>query len=586
MPEELTDAQIQEAIDALSLPETRQLLARLTMPDYWEWPVDIKTFLTHKDYLNRTDWWPTVLEDLVNIFAENGNDDAFGAFKYNEAALLEAIGSGKSYKIAGAACYLTYRQLCFTNRHKRFFMADSTRSAFMVVAPTAKLAKEIIFGYVSLFIGASPWFQKYYKPDPTIKSMLRFDPAPEDEEGNPLPTIDENGKARYFKNLAILPGNSSETSALGWSLYGAAIDEANFWETYESIKAGKNEITDEMYTKLQRRIRSRFKDWGVMCVISSSEQEDDFIERKLDEAEDDDRIYARRRATWEAKPPGFFRPGTFEVKTKLKGKDIILQVPNDLRLDFDKNLIKSLRDHASVPAGSENNYLDPTKVELASTRKGHILPNPVAKCDSMGYIQEFAEHMKHPVPYPVTIGTDLSLTRDSCGMAMSYWDPARNCMTTPFLWEIKCTPTRPLDYDEVKKVWYTLRDFGWNFHMATFDNFQSTDIMQQFEAKGIATEKVSVDVNTIPYDTLSGYLLFNELVWYPHPTAVKELKKLVLIHGKKVDHPKAGTKDTADALAQNAFMIGRDIRAMTSLGEDPGDKFSSSDTGTGAGYLG
>lgn len=586
MPEELTDKQIQEAVDALSLPEARQLLARLKFPEYWELPVDIKTFLTHPDYLNRQDWYPAVLEDLVNIFANKGDDDLFGAFAYTEAALLEAIGSGKSFKIAGAACYLTYRQLCFTNRHKRFQLADSTRSAFMVVAPTAKLAKEIIFGYASLFIGSSPWFQKYYKPDPAIKSMLRFDPSPEDEDGNPLPTIDENGKARYFKNLAILPGNSSETSALGWSLYGAAIDEANFWETYESLKLGKNETVDEMYTKLKRRINSRFKDWGVMSVISSSEQEDDFIERKLLAAEEDPRIYARRRATWEAKPPGFFRPGTFEVKTKLHGREIVLNVPTDLRLDFNDNLIKSLRDHASIPAGSENNYLDPAKVEAAATRKGYLLPSPVKQCDNMGYIIEYADHIKHPVPYPCVISTDLSKSRDSCGIAMSYWDPARNCMTTPFLWEIKCSPTRPLDYEEVRKVYYSLKDFGWNIHRGTFDNFQSTDIMQQLEARGIECEHVSVDVNTIPYDTLSGYLLFNELVWYPHPTAVKELKKLVLILGKKIDHPKAGTKDTADALAQNAFMIGRDIRAMTSLGEDPGDKLSSSDTGTGAGYLG
>lgn len=575
-PEEAQAQAIQEAVNQLTLPERRQLEAVLREDKvYWEVPVDIITFIEHPDYLDRKgEFFPSVLHDLRLIFDAKGEDNADGAFAYNEAALLKAIGSGKSYGTGAMATYLTYRLLCFTNYHKRMGLADSTKSAFVVMAPTGRLAKEILFSYVSQFVYKSPWFRKYYPPDPNIKSILRFDPQPEDKEGNALDT-----KGKYYKNLAIIPGNSSENSALGWSLYGAAIDEANFWETYENLKNGNNETVEKIYTALQRRIRSRFKNWGVLALISSSEQEDDFIEKKIIESEDDKDIYAIRLAIWEAKPAGYYSAETFEVKAQLHGKDVLIYPPIDLKKDFKKNELKSLRDHASIPAGSENNFFNPATVEKMAKAVDNILPSPVAECDYMGYIEKWAEHMKTPVPYICVFSGDLSKSRDSCGLAMSYWDPYRNRMVTPFLWEIQASHQRPLDYEAVRQIIRDLRGFGWNIHVATFDNYQSTDMMQQLEAEGIATEKISVDANTIPYDTLSDYLLTNSLAWFPHPTCVRELKKLVIILGKKIDHPKAGTKDTADALAANAFIIGRDIRAMTSIGADPGDKYSSTSTG-------
>lgn len=570
--------EIATLVEKLTLPEARQLLAALMRPDeYFEIPVGIREFVEHPDYLDRTNTYPSVMRDLEAIFAEDLDKHGIpvtGNFAIREAALLKGIGSGKSYETAICAVYMTYRMLCFKNPQKRFGLDDSTKAAYMVVAPTARLAKDIVFGYCSLFVGRSPWYRTYYPPDPTINSVLRFDPQPEDDSGKPI----EELNARPYKNLAIIPGNSSENSALGYALYGAAIDEANFWETYENLKNGTNERTDEMFTRLQRRISSRFGyDWGLLSVISSSEQDDDFVEKKLIQARDNPSIYAVRLSIWEAKPKGTYSSETFELKTKLHGEDVTLHIPIDLRQAFRDDILRSLRDWASIPVGAENNYLNPSSVELASKRG--VLPNPVKKSDAFGYIVEFADHMKKPAPYMAVISTDLSISRDSCGMAMSHWDPLHNRMTTPFLWQIRCTKENPLDYEEVRKTIQALRDFGWNFHLATFDNFQSTDMMQQLESSGIPTEKVSVDANTIPYDTLSGYLLENMLSWYPHPTAVNELKKLVLIRGKKVDHPKAASKDVADALAQNAFIIGRDLRAMTSVGTDPGDKYSTGGTG-------
>lgn len=574
---------IADAVEKLTVPQARQLLARLDdryKDLYFEVPVGVREFIESPDYLNRKgEIWPSIVEELEQIFRPSEEDPE--AFQYGEAVLLMGIGSGKSFETGISAAYLTYRMLCFKSPHKRFALALNTEMDYLIVAPNATKAG-IVFNYVSNLVSSSPWFQTYYPPDPNISSELRFDHQPVDDHGKPVPSA----IGKPYKNVIIMPGNSSQSSPLGHSLFGAAIDEANFWETYESIKNGKNERLDSMYLALQRRIESRFGNWGLLSMISSSQHDDDFTELKILEADTEDgkHIYAARKAIWERKPKGTYSAKVFNVETRLHGVMIDIQVPIDLKRHFNKNRMAALRDFASIPAGAENNYLDPEKVQYVAEH--FALISPVKECDDMGYILEWADHMDRPVPYLCSIGVDLSKSRDSCGIALGYWNPETNRLVVPFLWEIKCSKERPLDYAAVREVITTLRDKGWLIHLATFDNFQSADTMQQLERAGITCEKISVDANTAAYDTLSDYLGDKAMMWYPHPTAVKELKKVVLIAGKKVDHPKGGSKDVADALAHVAFIVGRDLRSMTSVGVNPGSAHDVPSPSSGRGGTG
>jgi len=205
----------------------------------------------------------------------------------------------------------------------------------------------------------------------------------------------------------------------------------------------------------------------------------------------------------------------------------------------------------------------------------HSLPNPIKKADIMGYVikrEDWADHIRTPKPYPCCIHIDLALTRDQCGFALSHWNPVNNRCSQPIVHQIKCTPRMPLNFQAVRNMVIQLKELGWMIVLVSYDNFQSAESMQQLELQGIPTEKVSVDSNTAPYDTLADYISDDAYEFYPHPVAVRELKKLIMVAGKKIDHPKKKSKDVADAQAGSAFITARDLRIMTGIGKDPGSQ--------------
>ena len=158
----------------------------LANPDYDFKPVDIKEFINSPDYLNAgSECWDSVKADLIELF--NG--------KYNEAVFCCSTGSGKSYGASIIIAYMVYKTLCLHNPQTYFGMAKHTHICFLNMSVRAEQSKKVVFGEIKARIDNSRWFQKYYPPDPTIKSELRF-----------------------AKHIFVFPGNSRETFPLGFNI--------------------------------------------------------------------------------------------------------------------------------------------------------------------------------------------------------------------------------------------------------------------------------------------------------------------------------------------------------------------------------
>jgi hypothetical protein len=68
---------------------------------------------------------------------------------------------------------------------------------------------------------------------------------------------------------------------------------------------------------------------------------------------------------------------------------------------------------------------------------------------------------------------------------------------------------------------------------------------------GVNSEKLSVDKDLAGYETLKEGIYTGKVKYYRHEWFLKELKRLELVKGKKVDHPATagGSKDVCDAVA-------------------------------------
>jgi len=532
-------------LSKLSVPEQRQFLAAERYPEtWWEVPTRIREFITSPHYLNMgEEVWPSIREELDEALSL----DEQGEFVFNEVVLLKAIGAGKSMTSSIIFAYLVYWLLCLKDPQRFFGLARGSKIAFLNMAPSATKAKDVVFHEVKTRVENSPWFRRYFPPDPRIKSKLLFDHVRVDEEGKELEGY------RGQKNIAVIPGNSSKNMAIGYNVFGGVIDEAAFFETMENIGKSSTERTDAIYDAIQRRIFSRFGKRGMLVMISSPQYADDFIEKKYEEARENPRVFAVRKSLWEAKPEGTYSKETFAHETELGGRKLKLLIPVDFKSEFKKNPHKALRDLAAIPSLAINPYMSPSAVDAIAERTA--LQSPVTRESEMGYPLEFAAWFKPP-KVQVAIHIDLSLTRDACGFAMGYWDAEKQRAVYPLVHQIRCSQAHPLDFQAIRDLVLKLKALGFGIFRVSFDNFQSTDSIQLLQKKGIETEKLSVDTSMEPYDTLLGFINSGEADFPAHPVLTRELKRLELVNGKKVDHPPHGSKDVADAVAGVSYWLG------------------------------
>jgi len=105
---------------------------------------------------------------------------------------------------------------------------------------------------------------------------------------------------------------------------------------------------------------------------------------------------------------------------------------------------------------------------------------------------------------------------------------------------------------DLRHLVYDLSAHGFMVTRVSLDSWQSSDTIQQLKQRGYRAEVVSVDLTPDPYDNLKTALYEDRVVLYNYPPLRKELETLQEDRRgrrRKIDHPPAGSKDVADALA-------------------------------------
>jgi hypothetical protein len=132
---------------------------------------------------------------------------------------------------------------------------------------------------------------------------------------------------RFPKNIVLFPGTGQASSALGYDIYSADLDELNDFQIVDRSKKMSSrpqyDAAEECTREIQGRIESRFhprnlfaagKKYGFINLIGQARYPDSFLERKIREAQalgDESSIYWVRKAVYEAQPPERFSKEKF-----------------------------------------------------------------------------------------------------------------------------------------------------------------------------------------------------------------------------------------------------------------------------------
>jgi hypothetical protein len=114
-------------------------------------------------------------------------------------------------------------------------------------------------------------------------------------------------------------------------------------------------------------------------------------------------------------------------------------------------------------------------------------------------------------------------------------------------------PPREIQIRWARELAHELKKRGFRIKRFTFDGFESRDSMQILEKSGVESKKVSTDRSNEPWRNLMDVMYDGRLIAKHRDLLVDELLGLTLLPNGKVDHPRLGSKDEADALACAVF---------------------------------
>ena len=524
--------------------------------EFDEKPVDLRTFVKSPQYLGLpelSEYQYTLIEKSSQIYKEAtliklfGEEEGKRNFKQTASEVIAQLGkgSGKDYCSTIAVSYIVYLLLCLKDPASYYGKPPGDSIDIINIAINAQQASNVFFKGFRTRIDKSPWFVGKYS--------------------------EKASEIKFNKNITVHSGHSEREAWEGYNVIVVILDEISGFSIENTTGHEQAKTGSAIYEMYRGSVDSRFPDFGKVILLSFPRYKNDYIQQrytdviaeketvvrthhfKLDENlpdgtdgnefdidwEEDHilsykypKVYALKRPTWEVNP-------TRSI--------------DDFKIAFYRDAPDALGRFACMPPEAIDAFFKSReKIEKAFN-------NMAIAVDNFGRFESWF------APDPdkeYFIHVDLAQKHDHCAVAMAHVNKWVNVKVTetysqpaPIV-EVDVvrywTPTadKSVDFTEVKDYILSLRTMGFNVRLCTFDRWNSHDMMQQLKQYGINTETLSVGKKH--YDDMA-MIVSEDRLTGPHiPLLIDELLQLKIMRDK-VDHPRKGSKDLADAVCGSIY---------------------------------
>jgi hypothetical protein len=524
--------------------------------EFEERPVDLRTFVTSPDYLGLpplSEAQYVLIEKSSQVYKEAtlvklfGEDEGRRMFKQTCTEVIAQLGkgSGKDYSSTIAVAYIVYLLLCLKDPATYYGKPPGDSIDILNIAINSQQANNVFFKGFKTRIDRSPWFVGKYEAK---ASEMKFDKA-----------------------ITVHSGHSEREAWEGYNVIVVILDEISGFAIENTTGHDQAKTADAIYEMYRASVDSRFPDFGKVILLSFPRFKNDPIQKFYNSviAEKETVIRSHKFKMNEDLPDGI-DGNEFEVEWEedhitsyLIPKVYALKRPtwevnptrsiDDFKTAFYKNSLDALGRFACMPPEMIDAFFKSRdKIEKAFS-------NGARAVDDFGRLEDWfapdpdKEYFLH---------VDLAQKHDHCAVAMSHVQKWVNVKVTdnysqpaPIV-EVDAvrywtpTPDKSVDFTEVKDYILALRTRGFKIRVCTFDRWNSHDMMQQLKQYGINTEILSVAKKH--YDDMAMVVLEERLHGPYIPLLVDELLQLKIMRDK-VDHPRKGSKDLADAVCGSIF---------------------------------
>jgi hypothetical protein len=469
-------------------------------------------------------------------------------------------GSGKGHVCRTISCRVAYLLLCLRSPQDYYGMPGQDSIHLLNVAMNAQQAQRAFFDPIEKLVRTSPWFRD--KAAPTRGAIV------------------------YDKNIEAISGHSEAESQEGLNLLLGVADEIDGFRSKEEVRGNVTGripqntvegIFDMMRTSSSTRFPRTFKNvrisypryLGSAIQRLTAQSREDIAKR----GEKSRHYVSGPLPTWVVNPN--FKQ--FEL-VAVEGTDEL--VPEVYVSDYEEDANMAKAKYECKPSKASNPFFRNEFLVRSAFKPSTRQPIEVSyRRDGDGWEVEY-DISPDLVPIKgaqYAMHGDLAVTGDRAGIAMAHTVRKEEFENTVTLEDGTVTSTRELrpiikvDFvfsfeaskgvnppREIQIRWarelaYELRRRGFRIKRFTFDGYESRDSMQQLEKMGVESKKVSTDRSNEPWRNLMDVMYDGRLIAAHRELLVDELLGLTILPNGKIDHPRLGSKDEADALACAVF---------------------------------
>lgn len=524
--------------------------------EFDENPVDIEEFVTSKKFLGLpplSESQYQQIKSMSQIYKKetlielHGNEEGLKRWTWTctEVILQLGKGSGKDYISTIACAYIVYLLLCLKDPAKYYGKPPGDAIDIINIAVNAMQANRVFFKGFKTRIESCLWFAGKYTP--------------------------KVGSIEFDKGITVHSGHSQKESWEGYNVLVAILDEISGFDLDSSSGNEQAKTAGAVYKMYRGSVDSRFPDYGKVVLLSFPRFKNDFIQQRYNEVineketlykthefkidpdlpddvqenkftiewEEDHiisykipRVFALRRPTWEINP-------TRKIE--------------DFTIAFYTDPVDALGRFACMPPDAMDAFFrSREKIEKAFSSTNIAL-------DENNRFEDWFVPEDDKAYY---VHVDLAQKHDRCVVSMSHVDGwvklkvgEQISETSPVVivdairwWTPKSTET--VNFTDVKDYIISLKYRGFNVKLVTFDRWNSYDMMQQIKSYGMNSEILSVAKKH--YEDMALGIMEERVKGPYNEILIKELLQLRIVKDK-VDHPRTGSKDLADAVCGSIF---------------------------------
>lgn len=544
-----TEVRDLQLLGAERLDYNSQITMASNILGYRSVPVDIDTFLDDPYYMGNVSGplYPFWRDKLRKIFPSPIHT------RYPFLVFTGGLGTGKSTAVCFAMEYMKYRVSLLRDPYMTFNFVKGKKFKFSFFHKTNALAQSDFLDRIDVWEEDSPYFKDAW----------------------------EKGSMDCFISVAdsIRSNNNIGSDVIGYNL-----SELNFIG-YDAA----HEKLDNAFKRFNSRFERIRNYFGLLVVDTSSQDDDSIADDFIANNPYGDDVLAIFTNRWIVREhlnyygrKGWFRvykgDGThqpFIVKPELgleitsdMDPDRVLLVPEEVRADFEFDLITSLQDIAGISVSATDRFNSDNKSLLASFKLPQYSPDVVTfdfydKTDKLVY--RFDKSIREiPDDKIIFVRFDTAVVGDLCGLAISYfdkwvyYDKSNNdkvklpLIKVPLAVGISRNVGEETSLDHLYEFCLDLNE-KFEIGSISFDQYQSRMILQNLTRMKIPNKYLSVDRTDEAY-VYSKNLYTKGLLEFPNNNLLKrEFCNLRRI-GNKIDHPQTnpdgskGSKDISDAV--------------------------------------